>query len=321
MAHDALLFNLIINLFNLAPESRLAEALTFFVYDSIKIILLLFIMITIAGFLRTYLSQEKLKAWLNNSKQIWGNFFASIFGALTPFCSCSSIPIFLSFLETGIPLGITFSFLITSPLVNEYLVVLMWGFFGWKITIAYVISGILIGVFSGIILGKMKLEKYLVKDLITKNKKEIKKVTYKTFNARIKFGINEAITITKKLWLWILIGVGIGAIIHNYIPEATIQAIISKGGIFTVPIAALLGVPMYGSCAAIVPIAVVLFQKGIPLGTALAFMMATAALSLPEAIILRRAMKLRLILIFFAIVTVGIIIVGYLINFLQGWLV
>lgn len=313
----------ITNLFNLVPESRLAESLTFFIYDSIKILILLFVMITIAGFLRTYLSQEKLKNWLNKSKSIVAHFVASLFGALTPFCSCSSIPIFLSFLETGIPLGITFSFLITSPLVNEYLVVLMWGFFGWKITFAYIISGILIGIIAGMVLGKMKLEKHLVKDLVSKNKKskKTKEISYNTFNDRFRFGINEALSITKKLWLWILVGVAIGAIIHNYVPEAAIHAIISKGGIFTVPIAAIIGVPMYGSCAAIVPIALVLFEKGIPLGTALAFMMATSALSFPEAIILRRAMKLKLILIFFGVVTLGIIITGYLFNVLQGWLV
>ncbi|MBT4824084.1 permease [Candidatus Woesearchaeota archaeon] len=318
---------LVFNVFKLNAETRLGEALHFFIYDSIKIILLLFVMIAIVGFLRTYIPPEKIKKWLSKGKFGISNLFASLFGAITPFCSCSSIPLFLSFIKAGVPLGVTFSFLITSPLVNEYLVVLMWGFFGWKITAAYVVFGILIGVFAGIILGKMKLEKHLVKDMINKVKTKAKKAkaeklqTYKTFMDRINFGIKEAVSITKKLWLWVIVGVAIGAGIHNFVPEATIQAIIFKGGIFTVPIATLLGVPMYGSCAAIVPIAVVLFQKGIPLGTALAFMMATAALSLPEAIILRRAMKLRLILIFFAIVTVGIIIVGYLINFLQGWLV
>ncbi|MBT4540667.1 permease [Candidatus Woesearchaeota archaeon] len=311
---------LVFNIFKLNAESRFGEAVNFFIYDSIKIIFLLFVMIAIVGFLRTYIPPEKIKKWLSKGKFGISNLFASLFGAITPFCSCSSIPLFLSFVKAGVPLGVTFSFLITSPLVNEYLVVLMWGFFGWKITAAYVVFGILVGVFSGMILGKMKLEKYLVKDMITKSEK-VKKLIFKTFNDRIKFGINEAVTITKKLWIWVLVGVAIGAGIHNFVPEATIQAIISKGGIFTVPIATLLGVPMYGSCAAIVPIALVLFQKGIPLGTALAFMMATAALSLPEAIILRRAMKLKLILIFFSIVTIGIIIVGYLINILQGWLI
>jgi hypothetical protein len=195
----------------------------------------------------------------------------------------------------------------------------MWGFFGWKITLAYIISGILIGTISGIILGKMKLEKHLVKDLITK-KVKVKEAIYDNLKSRFYFGIAEARSIVRKIWLWVLVGVGIGAAIHNYVPQEIIQSIINKGGIFTVPIATLLGVPMYGSCAAIVPIAVVLFQKGIPLGTALAFMMATAALSLPEAIILRRAMKLKLIAIFFGIVTLAIIFTGYLLNALQVFL-
>ncbi len=301
---------------SLSADSRLAQSLNFFIYDSIKIVLLLFVMIAVIGFLRTYIPQHKVKKWLTGKRKGVGNLMASLFGAVTPFCSCSSIPIFLGFLEAGIPLGITFSFLITSPLVNEYLVVLMLGFFGWKITLLYVISGILIGVVSGLILGSMKLEKYLVKDLITK-RENIKEIVYKKVKGRILFGINEANSIVKKLWIWILVGVGIGAAIHNYVPSEFIQGIISKGGIFTVPIAALLGVPMYGSCAAIVPIAVVLFNKGIPLGTALVFMMATAALSLPEAVILRRAMKLKLILIFFGVVTLAIIFTGYLFNLLQ----
>jgi len=310
---------LVYSVFGLDPTSRVGQSVNFFIYDSIKILLLLFVMIAIVGFLRTYLSQNKVKKLLSGMKMGLGNLSASLFGAITPFCSCSSIPIFLGFLEAGIPLGVTFSFLITSPLINEYLVVLMWGFFGWKITLAYVISGILIGTLSGIVLGRMKLEKHLVKDLIAK-KVEVKEFKHSGVKSRVSFGIKEAISITKKIWIWVLVGVGIGAFVHNYVPQEVIERVIEAGGIFTVPIAVLLGVPMYGSCAAIVPIAVVLFQKGIPLGTALAFMMATAALSLPEAIILRRAMKLKLIVIFFGIVTVAIIFTGYLLNALQGLL-
>ena len=215
------------------------------------------------------------------------------------------------------PLGITFSFLITSPLVNEYLVVLMLGFFGWKITLAYIASGMAIGIVSGIILGRMKLERYIEKDIFAGSAGEISEVEYKGIRERIVFGVQESNSIVRKLWMWILVGVGLGAVIHNYVPQETIHAIISKTGIFSVPIATVLGVPMYGSCAAIVPIAVVLFQKGVPLGTALAFMMAVAALSLPEAIMLRRAMKLKLIAIFFSITTLAIIIMGYLFNVLQ----
>ena len=247
---------------------------------------------------------------------IFGNFGAALFGSVTPFCSCSSVPIFIGFMEAGVPLGVAFSFLITSPLVNEYLVVLMLGFFGWRIMALYVGSGILIGAVAGAVLGRMQLEKYLVRDLVVENGAITESQSFSDFGARMKFGFDEASSITKKIWLWVLIGVGIGAGIHNFVPQETLQRIAGSAGIFSVPIAVLVGVPMYGSCAAIVPIAIVLFQKGVPLGTALAFMMATAALSLPEAIMLRRAMKLELILVFFGVTTIAIIIIGYLFNVL-----
>ena len=304
------------SILKLDSGSRLGSSINFFIYDSVKIMLLLFVMIAAIGFLRSLISQQKIKSWITGTKG-WGNFFASLFGAVTPFCSCSSIPIFISFLKAGVPLGITFSFLITSPLINEYLVVLMLGFFGWKITLAYVISGMAIGIVSGIILGRMKLERYIEKDIVAENTEEVSEIKYKGIKQRVIFGIQESNSIVRKLWIWVLIGVGLGALIHNYVPEEAIRAIISKAGIFSVPIATIIGVPMYGSCAAIVPIAVVLFQKGVPLGTALAFMMAVAALSLPEAIMLRRAMKLKLIVIFFTITTLGIIITGYLFNVLH----
>jgi len=227
----------------------------------------------------------------------------------------------LSFLQVGVPLGVTFSFLITSPLVNEYLVILMLGFFGWKITLAYVSSGVFIGVVSGLILGSMRLENHLVKDLISKKARAIKSVKYGCLDERLRFGFAEAKSIIHKLWVWVLIGVAVGAAIHNYVPAEFIQGLIAKSGVFAVPIATLVGVPMYGSCAAIVPIAVVLFQKGVPIGTALAFMMAVSALSLPEAIMLRRAMDLKLIGAFFSVTTLAIIIIGYLLNALQSILV
>ncbi|MBN2142465.1 permease, partial [Candidatus Woesearchaeota archaeon] len=270
------------------------------------------------GFFRTYMPQDKVKSWINRQRFGLSHLSASLFGALTPFCSCSSIPIFLGFMEAGIPLGVGFSFLITSPLVNEYLVVLMLGFFGWKITLAYVASGVLIGTLSGLLLGRMDLEKELVRDLVSNGFKEKK---YKIFKERMRFGWNEATDIVKKLWLWIMVGVGLGALIHNLVPAESINKVIEAGGIFAIPLAVIVGVPIYANCAAILPIAVVLFQKGVPLGTALSFMMATSALSLPEAVILRRAMKIKLIIIFFAIVTAGIILTGYLFNFLQGTLV
>jgi len=301
------------DLIKLNAETHLGKAINFFIYDAVKILLLLFFLIGTIGFVRTYLPQEKIKSWMTK-KGGFGNLFAALFGAITPFCSCSSTPLFFGFLEAGIPLGITFSFLITSPLINEYLVVLMLGLFGWKITLLYVLSGLMIGLFSGIILGRMNLERHLLRDLIGQENGENGGDDYSTVISRIQFGYHEAISIIKKIWLWVLFGVGVGAVIHNYVPQEMIESIIGKTGIFSVPLATILGVPLYGSCAAIVPIAVVLFQKGIPLGTALSFMMAISALSLSEAIILRRAMKLQLIAIFFGVTTAGIIVTGYMFN-------
>ncbi len=307
---------LIYSMLGMQKGDRLADTLNFFIYDSIKILLLLFFMIGAIGVMRTFISQSKIKAWLSG-KGIRANVMASLFGAVTPFCSCSSIPIFFSFLKAGVPLGITFSFLVTSPLINEYLVVLMLGFFGWQITLAYILSGMAIGIVAGNILGKMKLEGQLASDMVESEGELVKEPSYSSLAERVAFGLTEARDIVGKLWLWVIVGVGFGAVIHNYVPQEMVRSLISKTGLFSVPLAVVLGVPMYGSCAAIVPIAVVLFQKGIPLGTTLAFMMAVSALSLPEAVMLRRAMKLGLIIIFFFVTTLGIIFTGYLLNALQ----
>jgi uncharacterized protein len=302
----------IYDIMHLDSATQLAQSLNFFVYDSIKILLFLFIMIFIVSYFRTYISNEKIRKYLKKSRFGSGNFIAAGLGAITPFCSCSSIPVFMGLVGAGVPLGITFSFLVTSPLVNEYVIILMLGFFGWKITALYILSGILIGVFSGMILGKMKLEKHLVSDIVSKQKDS----KYENVKQRLNYALSEAKSIVRKLWIWILVGIGIAAFIHNYIPQEFIEGVISKTGILAVPFAVVLGIPMYANSVAIIPIAVALFEKGAPLGTALAFMMAAAALSLPEAIILRRVLKLKLILIFFAVVALAIIITGYLFNLL-----
>lgn len=300
------------------PASTFAGALSFFIYDATKILLLLWGMIFLIGVLRTFIPQNRIRDWMAKTG-FMGNVFAALFGAVTPFCSCSSIPIFLSFIRAGMSLGVALSFLIASPLVNEYLVVIMLGTFGWKITLAYVSGGLLLAVFSGIIVGRLGLERFLVADMLTPSDVDTSPEAGKLlFKDRIVLGWNEAFSVTGKIWMWVLAGVALGAFIHNYVPQETVQSIIARTGFMSVPLATLLGVPMYGSCAAIVPVALVLFQKGIPLGTALAFMMAISALSLPEAIMLRRAMKLNLILIFFGIVTAGIMITGYLLNGLQN---
>ncbi|MBU0662235.1 permease [Candidatus Micrarchaeota archaeon] len=301
-------------------KSALADALNFLIYDFIKIIILLFVMISVVGFLRTYLPKHRVREMLAGRRAGVGNLIASIFGAVTPFCSCSSIPVFIGFLEAGVPLGVNFSFLITSPLVNEYVAVIMLGFFGWEITALYVAGGILLGTVAGIALGKMGLEKYIEAEFRETGKSAGWKAKYKTFGERARFGLREGITIVKKIWLWVLLGIGAAAIIHGFVPEDAIHGIVNAGGIFAVPLATFIAVPLYANCAAVVPIAVVLFEKGVPLGTALAFMMGTAALSLPEAIMLKRVMKPRLVAIFFGTVALGIIITGYVFNALQGLL-
>ncbi|MEW5894741.1 MAG: permease [Candidatus Omnitrophota bacterium] len=303
-------------LLNLSPGNLWVEALHFFIYDTIKIFFLLFAMISVIGVLRSFLPQQRIKEWLGQ-QGIKSNFLASVFGALTPFCSCSSIPIFLGFISAGAPLGVTFSFLITSPIINEYLLVLMLGYFGWKITLVYLLAGLLVGTSGGFILGKMHLEEFLERDLVKTDSPDAHKREFPGFLSRIKFGIEEAVLIIARIWIWIVAGVGIGAAIHNFVPKEMIESVLQRTGIFSVPLAVLIGVPIYGSCAAIVPIAVALFQKGVPLGTAMAFMMAVSALSLPEAVILRRAMKLQLITAFFLVVFIYIVLIGYLLNFLQ----
>lgn len=313
-----LIDSLIYGAFGMDPDSRLTGALHFFLYDTIKIFLLLAVMVFAIGVIRTWLPEDRLKRWMSRGG-LWGNFVAALFGAITPFCSCSSIPIFISLLKAGVPLGVTFSFLITSPIINEYLVILMIGEFGAPVTVAYVASGLLIGTLAGGIMGRLKLEKHLETDIIASANADNEVVTH-TITTRLRYGFSEAVSVIKQIWLWVLIGVATGAFIHNYVPQETIHSLMEATGIFSVPIATVLGVPMYGSCAAIVPIAVVLFQKGIPLGTALAFMMAMAALSLPEAIMLRRTMQLKLIGIYFGITTLAIIFTGYLLNILAQYL-
>ena len=309
---------LVYDLAGLDPDTKFGAALHFFVYDTLKIFLLLAVMIFAIGVLRTWLPEQRLREWMNRGG-IWGNLVAALFGAITPFCSCSSVPIFISLLKAGVPLGVTFSFLITSPIINEYLVILMAGEFGIPVTLAYVASGLFIGTVAGAILGKMKLRHLLERDFIESNQNESQPTQF-NFLLRLRYGFNEAVSVIRQIWLWVIVGVGIGAFIHNYVPQETIHALIETTGIFSVPLATTLGVPMYGSCAAIVPVAVVLFQKGIPLGTALAFMMAMAALSLPEAIMLRRTMRLQLIALYFGITTLAIIFTGYLLNALAPFL-
>jgi len=295
-----------------SADPHMQDALSYFLYDSIKISLMLFLMVFLMGLLRTFISQERVRRALSGRRFGLGNLSASIFGAITPFCSCSSIPIFAGFLEAGVPLGVAMSFLVTSPLVNEYLAVLMLGFFGLEITAIYIASGILLGVASGLLIGRMGLEREVATDMFSsKGKAEL---VFASWPERFDFALYEARSVILSLAPYLVAGIAIGAIIHGYVPEELVRSAAESAGAFSVPIAVLIGVPRYANCSAVVPLALALFQKGAPLGTALAFMMASSALSFPEAVILRRLMRIRLLLVFFAMVAVGIILIGYIFN-------
>lgn len=310
---------LIYSVFQIAQGSKLGDALNFFVYDTIKILILLFLITTIMGIVNSYFPVDKIRNYLSRNK-LYGleYLFASTFGAITPFCSCSSVPLFIGFVKGGIPLGVTFAFLITSPLVNEVAIAMFIGMFGVKATLIYMISGILLGMIGGFILGKLKLEKYLspwVQGILANAEKEADFDEEKqTFMQRLPLIFSEAWGIIKGVFWYIIIGIGIGALMHGFIPTGFFEEYISKDNPFAVPLAVILGVPMYSNAAGVLPIIQVFVQKGIPIGTAIAFMMAVVGLSIPEATLLKKVMTWKLIAIFFTVVTICIIISGYLFN-------
>lgn len=298
---------------------RLAEAIHFFIYDSIKILLLLFTVILLMGVVNSYFPVERVKNHLADRNYYGLEYLvASLFGVVTPFCSCSSVPLFIGFVSGGIPLGVTFAFLVTSPLVNEVAVGLFVGLFGVKTTVIYVITGILLGTFSGMILQKLRLERYLtpwVKDLIHQDVvSDGPEVTIPGFKERLPIIWKEAMKILRGVLPYVIIGIAIGGFMHGYIPEGFFEKYMQKDNILAVPAATLLAVPMYTNASGVLPIVQVLVSKGIPLGTAMAFMMAVVGLSLPEAMLLKKVMTMKLIGIFFGIVTLCIIFSGYLFN-------
>ncbi len=310
---------LIYDVFNIAAETQLAKSLNFFVFDTIKILILLFVIVFIMGIVNTYFPIEKLKNYLHK-KKLYGleYFFSSIFGAITPFCSCSSVPLFIGFVQGGIPLGVTFSFLITSPLVNEVAVAMFIGMFGIKATLIYVASGILLGTVAGWLLGTFNLEPLLsdwVKKILDNKMKQADyEEEEKTFKQRLPEITRSAWDIVKGVLLYVIIGIAIGAAMHGYVPENFFNKYLGGGEWWTVPLAVLLAVPMYANAAGIVPVIQVFVAKGVPLGTAIAFMMATVGLSIPEATLLKKVMSLKLITIFFMVVTICIIISGFIFN-------
>ena len=305
---------LVYGFFAMDKNTAIAESLHFFIFDTIKIYILLVLIIFVVSFLRTYFNTDKVRVYLQGKSEFTGNILAALFGIITPFCSCSAIPLFLGFMQARIPLGITFSFLISSPMNNEIAIALLFGLFGWKITALYIGFGLLVAIIGGFAVGKMGMEKYVLIPVVPMNG-DLENVEIKlTFKQRSKDSWNYTYDILEKIYLYVLIGVGIGAFIHGYVPTDFIVHYAGSNTWYSVPLAVLMGVPMYSNAAGVMPLIEVLTGKGMLLGTALSFMMAITALSLPEAMILKRILHVRLIATFFGIVALGIVGVGYLFN-------
>lgn len=305
---------LVYEAWGMSSGSALGSAVHFFIYDTIKIWFLLLTIIFVVSFLRTWVNTEYVRAHLQGKSALYGHVGASLFGIITPFCSCSAIPLFLGFIQARIPVGVTFSFLISAPLNNEIAIAMLFGIFGWKVTALYIGFGLLVAIIGGIIIGRLGLEKEIlieVKPIEGEIHAQDPTIAFKT---RLSDAWDYTLDILRKIWLYVLIGVGAGAFIHGYVPTEFITSIAGADNPFAVPIATLLGVPMYSNAAGVMPLIEVLTSKGMLLGTALSFMMAITALSLPEAMILKRVMSLKLIAIFFGTVTLGIMGVGYLFN-------
>ena len=295
-------------------EGHLADALNFFIYDTLKIWFLLITIIFLVSYLRTHFNTEYVRAHLQGKSQFYGNILAALFGIITPFCSCSAIPLFLGFIQARIPIGITFSFLISSPMNNEIAIALLFGLFGWKVTAIYIGLGLLVAILGGFLIGILKMEKYILMDVKPMDGEldEVKIVL--TTRERVKEAYNYTKDIFKSIYLYVLLGVGIGALIHGYIPADFIAKYAGADNPFAVLFAVIMGIPMYSNAAGVMPLVEVLTSKGMLLGTALSFMMAVTALSLPEAMILKKILHIKLIATFFGIVGLGIVAIGYIFN-------
>lgn len=301
------------NVFGLSLKERLGGSVHFFIYDTIKIFILLSVLIFLISYIQSYFPPERTKKILGNIKGIKGNILGALLGTITPFCSCSSIPIFIGFNSAGLPLGITFSFLISSPLVDLASLLILMSFFGAKIAIAYVVVGLILAVIGGTIIDRLHLEKY-VEGYVREIKDVAVEVIEMTRQERISYSKEQVKEVFHKVWLYVLIGVGIGAAIHNWIPQSIIETVVGNNNPFAVLLATAVGIPMYADIFGTLPIAEALFQKGVGIGTVLSFMMAVTALSLPSIIMLSKVVKPKLLTIFVAIVATGIVIIGYLFN-------
>ena len=304
---------LVFNFFGLSPGSHLGDALNFFVYDTLKIFFLLAVIIYFVAIIRSWFPPEKTKRILSHEREYIGNVMAALLGIVTPFCSCSAVPLFIGFVESGVPLGVTFSFLVSSPMVNEVALIMLWGMFGWKIALIYIGTGLLVAIISGIVIGRLKMEKH-VQDYVWEMQIGNSEIAEQTFREKLDYARDYTLGLLKKIWPYVVIGIGIGGFIHGYVPQDFLVRWAGRDNPFAVPVAVALGVPLYSNAAGVIPIVHALMEKGLPIGTTLAFMMAVTALSLPEAVILSNVLKKPLLATFFGIVTVAIIIVGYLFN-------
>ena len=305
---------LLVSALPLPASSSTTEVIRFFAYEAPKVLLLLMIVVFGVGIVRSYFSPEKTRQILGKRSLLVGNFLAGMLGIVTPFCSCSAVPLFIGFVETGIPLGVTFSFLIAAPMINEVAVVLLFGMFGWKTALIYVATGLTIAILAGYVIGRLGVERYVEEWVYTVRATVLPQESKPSFDDRIRAGFTAVRDIVSKVWVYILAGIGVGALIHGYVPENFMAGIMGKSAWWAVPVSVLIGVPLYSNAAGIIPIVHALLEKGASLGTALAFMMSVIGLSLPETIILRKVLKLPLIFIFVGVVATGIIIVGYLFN-------
>lgn len=299
--------------FEITKGSKLGDAVNFFIYDSLKIFLMLSIIIFFVSIIRTYFPPERTKQLLSHKREFLGNIMAALLGIVTPFCSCSAVPVFIGFVESGVPLGVTFSFLISSPMVNEVALVLLWGMFGWKIAMIYISTGVLVAIISGYIIGKLKLE-HLVEEYVYQMKVGQSEIEIMTVADRLHYALDYTKEILRKVWPYVIIAISLGGFIHGYAPQDFLADYAGKDNFFAVPLAVLVGIPLYSNAAGVIPIVYALMEKGMSMGTVLAFMMSVTALSLPEMIILRNVLKPQLIAIFVGIMAVAITLTGYMFN-------
>ena len=301
----------------LDPDGAFGHAVRFFVFEAPKVLILLVAIVFVMGIVRSFFTPERTRRMLAGKRESVGNVLGALLGVATPFCSCSAVPMFIGFVTAGVPLGVTFSFLVASPMVNEVALAMLAALFGWKVAALYAGMGLAVAILSGWIIGRLRLEKFVEPWVYEQGGGALKDPVYAGWRERVARGGEAVRDIVGRVWPYVLIGIAVGAGIHGYVPEGMMASVMGRDAWWSVPLAVLMGVPMYSNAAGIIPVLQALLEKGVALGTALAFMMAVIGLSLPEAVILRKVLKPSLLLVFFSIVAVGIMVVGYVFNALM----